>query len=335
MRTKVSTGSKRHQRLSHKQKSKLKGEKHVKNAVKPVDDLTMQISSARPTPLPDLDAPELQEDEITQFREKQVRFADLIQATVAQEQAGQLDDKVVKVYTNIGKMLSTYRSGKIPKALKITSQMANWQQLVELTKPWTWTPQAFNEVIKSFVSNLQPASCEEFLLKYLLPMIRQDINQNKKLNYHYYQALQKSMFKPSAWLKGILLPLCQSCDFSLKEASIFGSIIMKSSIPQPHACAAIIKIIEMGYSGPSSYILQVLLKKQYKLGYIVIDAFTQYFQRYQHEEKRMPVLWHQLMLTLVEIYSGSISVEHKEKIIEVMAYQRHEQISDEVRKLLG
>ena len=67
---------------------------------------------------------------------------------------------------------------------------------------------------------------------------------------------------------------------------------MKSSIPQPHACAAIIKILEMGYSGPSSYILQVLLKKQYKLGYIVIDAFTQYFERYQHEEKRMPVLWH-------------------------------------------
>jgi len=92
-----------------------------------VDDLTMQASSSRPTPLPDLDAPELQEDEITQFREKQVRFADLVQATISEKQADQLDDKVIKVYTNIGKMLSTYRSGKIPKAFKIICMMGNWQ----------------------------------------------------------------------------------------------------------------------------------------------------------------------------------------------------------------
>ena len=69
--------------------------------------------------MPDLDAPELQEDEITQFREKQVRFADLVQATITEHQESQLDEKVVKVYSNIGKMLSTYRSGKIPKAFKI------------------------------------------------------------------------------------------------------------------------------------------------------------------------------------------------------------------------
>lgn len=76
------------------------------------------------------------------------------------------------------------------------------------------------------------------------------------------------------------MPLCQADDFSLKEAAIFGSILMKASIPQPHASAAIIKILEMGYSGPSAYILQVLLKKRYKLGYIVIDAFVNYFEKY-------------------------------------------------------
>ena len=46
----------------------------------------MTTTSARPTPLPDLDAPELQEDEITQFREKQVRFADLVNATITEQQ---------------------------------------------------------------------------------------------------------------------------------------------------------------------------------------------------------------------------------------------------------
>ena len=49
----------------------------------------------------------------------------------------------------------------------------------------------------------------------------------------------------------------------------------------------------------------------------------------------MPVLWHQLMLTLVETYADGICQSHKEKLIEVISYQRHEQISDEVRKFIG
>ena len=31
----------------------------------------------------------------------------------------------------------------------------------------------------------------------------------RKLNYHLYQALKKAMYKPAAFFKGILLPLCE------------------------------------------------------------------------------------------------------------------------------
>ena len=31
----------------------------------------------------------------------------------------------------------------------------------------------------------------------------------RKLNYHYYQSLKKAMYKPAAFFKGILLPLCE------------------------------------------------------------------------------------------------------------------------------
>ena len=42
-----------------------------------------------------------------------------------------------------------------------------------------------------------------------MPAVRDDISKNKKLNYHYYYALKKALYKPAAWFKGILFPLAK------------------------------------------------------------------------------------------------------------------------------
>ena len=107
--------------------------------------------------------------------------------------------------------------------------------------------------------------CHRFYNLVLLPKIREDIAEHKKLNFHYYQALKKALFKPSAFMKGILLPLCQvplstsnifkflvlivlqSYSCTLREAAILSSIIMKKSIPVLHSSAALLKIAELDY----------------------------------------------------------------------------------------
>jgi len=43
----------------------------------------------------------------------------------------------------------------------------------------------------------------------LLDKVRDDIAENKKLNYHLYMALKKALYKPGAFFKGLLFPLCQ------------------------------------------------------------------------------------------------------------------------------
>jgi essential nuclear protein 1 len=43
----------------------------------------------------------------------------------------------------------------------------------------------------------------------LFDKVRDDIAENKKLNYHLYMALKKSLYKPGAFFKGFLFPLCQ------------------------------------------------------------------------------------------------------------------------------
>jgi len=50
---------------------------------------------------------------------------------------------------------------------------------------------------------------ETFFFEALLPIIRADIEENKKLKFHHYQALKKALFKPASFFKGFLLPLLE------------------------------------------------------------------------------------------------------------------------------
>ncbi len=40
-----------------------------------------------------------------------------------------LDPKVVEVYTAVGKLLSRYSAGKVPKAFKIVPTLKNWEEV--------------------------------------------------------------------------------------------------------------------------------------------------------------------------------------------------------------
>ena len=50
---------------------------------------------------------------------------------------------------------------------------------------------------------------DRFFNLLLLPRVRDDIAEYKRLNFHLYMSLKKALFKPAAFFKGILIPLCQ------------------------------------------------------------------------------------------------------------------------------
>jgi essential nuclear protein 1 len=61
---------------------------------------------------------------------KQVRYEDLEDGV-----ASSLDPKVVAAYKSLGTVLRQYKSGKLPKLFKIMPQIANWEEVLFLTKP--------------------------------------------------------------------------------------------------------------------------------------------------------------------------------------------------------
>ena len=51
------------------------------------------------------------------------------------EEQTTLPPKVVEVYTAVGRMLRHYKSGKLPKALKMLPHLRNWEEVLWITRP--------------------------------------------------------------------------------------------------------------------------------------------------------------------------------------------------------
>ncbi|XP_021547671.1 bystin isoform X2 [Neomonachus schauinslandi] len=251
--------------------------------------------------------------------------------TVMSEVSGfpmpQLDPRVLEV-------LSKYRSGKLPKAFKIIPALSNWEQILYVTEPEAWTAAAMYQATRIFASNLKERMAQRFYNLVLLPRVRDDIAEYKRLNFHLYMALKKALFKPGAWFKGILIPLCESGSCTLREAIIVGSIITKCSIPVLHSSAAMLKIAEMEYSGANSIFLRLLLDKKYALPYRVLDALVFHFLGFRTERRQLPVLWHQCLLTLVQRYKADLAADQKEALLELLRLQPHPQLAPEIRREL-
>lgn len=247
-----------------------------------------------------------------------------------------MNPQVVEVYTSVGKLLSRYRSGKLPKAFKIVPALRDWEEVLQLTDPAHWTPQATRAATRLFASNLNPKAAQRFYADVLLPKVRDDIAEHKTLNYHFYLSLKKAVYKPAAFFKGIVLPLCEGGDCTLREATILGSVMAKVSVPVLHAGAAMYKIAQMrDYSGASSLFLRVLVNKKYSLPYAVVDALCAHFASFaQKRDMVLPVLFHQALLVFAQRYKGVLSKTQKEALKALMRVHSHPSITPEVRREL-
>ena len=247
-------------------------------------------------------------------------------------QMPQIDEKVVSVFKGVGKVLAKYRSGKLPKAFKVIPSLPNWEEMLYLTEPDSWSAASMFQATRIFVSNLSANKAQRFFNLVLLPRVRDDIGEYKRLNFHLYMALKKSLFKPAAFFKGILLPICESGTCSLREALIIASVLSKTSIPMLHSSAVLLKIAEMEYSGANSIFMRALLDKKYALPYRVIDAVVFHFVRFANDQRELPVLWHQSLLTFIQRYKEDMAVEQKEAIVELLRCKSHREITPEIRR---
>lgn len=245
-----------------------------------------------------------------------------------------IDPRVKEMYEGVRDVMKRYRSGKVPKAFKIIPKLRNWEQILYITEPHNWSAAAMFVGTRIFSSVLAQHMAQRFYNLVLLPRIRDDLGEYSRLNAHLYSALRKALFKPAAFMKGIILPLLEAGDCTLREAIIIGSVVARSQIPVLHSSACLLKICEMDYSGANSIFIRIFLEKRYALPYRVIDAAVFHFIRFEHDKREMPVLWHQSLLTFVQRYKNDISSDQKEALFQLLRKQTHFKVTPEVRREL-
>lgn len=224
----------------------------------------------------------------------------------------------------VGELLQRgrYKSGPVPKVFKILPSHDQWARYLALTSPQNWSPQATLAATKIFVSNLKPEQTRVFLEGVVLPNVREDIKDNfGKLNVHLYDALKKGLYKPAAFFKGILFPLCKVCPHPPSHAAfliwlVAGWLYVKGGVhrwigalscscSRATFCGRITSSGNDGIywygctpvsyinsqvnnhptSGPNSLFIRVLLDKKYALPYQVVDGLWSHFVRLANTHK--------------------------------------------------
>lgn len=270
-----------------------------------------------------------------------------------------IPEAAIKVYTSINPLLSTYRSGPLPKPIKLLPTLPPYQlsQLLDLTNPPTWSPHAHLSILRLFISQ-KPDVATPYLRNILLPAIRADITETKKLDVHLYSALKKSLYKPAAFFKGIVFPLLEGSDgggdCTLREAQIVSSVVARVRIPVLHSAAALRRCLDVaaerftlarsdGGGTATNLFIRTLLAKKYALPYNVIDALVFHFIRFKalkahakHREEyvRLPVMWHQSFLEFAQRYRNDITEDQREALLDVVNAIGHQDIGPEVRREL-
>jgi len=110
----------------------------------------------------------------------------------------------------------------------------------------------------------------------------------------------------------VLLPFAQSEDVTLKQAQIISAAIMKTSLSNAHAGAAIYELLDLPYSGPLNVILKVFVDKKLALPQIIVQKLVDWFMSFKSNKvEQVPVLWFQTLLSFCKLYKSKLSRAHK------------------------
>lgn len=260
------------------------------------------------------------------------------------QDAVQLPVKVIAAYEKIGKVLSTYTHGKLPKLFKVLPTLHNWQDVLYVTNPEAWTPHAVYEATKLFVSNLQAPQSQKFIKSVLLPRFQSciELAEDHTLNYHIYRALKKSLYKPAAFFKGFLLPLVDSyC--TVREATIAASVLAKVSVPVLHSSAALTQLLSRDFSPATTVFIRILIEKKYALPYQTIDDLVFYFMRFRDAAQapevaqnapQLPLVWHKAFLAFAQRYKNDITDDQRDFLLETVRQRFHPGMGPEIRREL-
>ncbi|KAG2201480.1 hypothetical protein INT46_010096 [Mucor plumbeus] len=219
------------------------------------------------------------------------------------------NSQVIQIYKKIGCSLARLQStnSRLPKALKIIPSLSNWDEILFLTNPLSWTPQATFEVTRLFLTNVKATQTKQYFQLVLLHAIRSNIRSNpqEKLDPALFISLKKALAcNPALFIKGLLFPLFESNSCTVSEACILANVIAQTKIPALQSATALLKLSEQLFTLPTCIFVQIFIEKRQALPYRVVDILSfKYFCQREEAIKQLPLMWYQSLYVFTRSYS--------------------------------
>ena len=226
-----------------------------------------------------------------------------------------LKPRLLKILERTTLFMKVYRSGKIPKIIRILPSIKNFEEMLWLTRPDTWSNSAVYSITRSFLPKLDKKQMSRFFSLILAPRFQETIFQRKSYSIHVQKALKISTNYPSIFFSSIVLPICESKHCSMKEGVAISAILMKYRFPPKIIITVIVRLINNPVSAPKCIILKTIINKNYLLPLRIIDILVDFL--IANRNKFCFPHFKMLFLSFIKNYSTSLSTEDKQKLQKV------------------
>lgn len=246
--------------------------------------------------------------------------------------------QVQAMYVQLGKILHTFRGGKLPKAIKMLAtekKIKNWLELLFLTNPYEWSLDAllaithifqhFGSVKRNTIYN------EKVMLEYVLELVESD----KKISKNIFEVFLIAGRTPQSFLVGFLIPLARESSCSRKTAKFICELMDHVKLSNTYANVFVEKLMKFDKTNTVTLFISKIISRSFALTISSIDAIYSYFLSFQGEEDKMNLLWNKTLLEFVQKYGKNLLVEQREGIIELIQINQTQEICKQTIDILN
>jgi essential nuclear protein 1 len=220
--------------------------------------------------------------------------------------------KVLKILERTGIILKVYRSGKVPKIVKIIPLFENFEDLIWYTRPDRWSTRALFIVSKIFIKKLNNFETKRFLTLIFLPRLQECIFKKENLNLYIPFISKIANLNPKIFFSSIILPFFTSSRCCKTESVVLSLILLKISFQTKHISWALIKLLKTSQNSPKYIILRTLLAKNYNFSYRILDVLVDFFIKNKKRTKN--VFFLKCYIIFLKNYSKFLSLEDKNRL---------------------
>ena len=225
-----------------------------------------------------------------------------------------LKPKLLKLLERTSLFLRVYRSGKLPKILRILPGLKNFEEILWLTRPDIWSEQAIVVLTRFFQPKLDKNQLSRYYSLVLAPRFQESIFKPKSFSAHIEKAIKISIRYPSIFFSSIILPICETDRCSNKEGVVLSSIIWKYKFPRSVIMSALIRLTKDPITSVKCIVLRVIISKNYLISLRIIDLLIDFFSL---NIKKTSPHYKNLLLVFLRNYFDSLSNEDKKKVFKL------------------